>query len=133
MIDRVRGELEEYVASFFSGDLQLPEPNSQENTTLPDFKNVFVKTNGRLKIEEEKLHDYIDGLKQCYSSEDESNGAVLGLFDRLSTRRDKIFKETNEIDTLDGEYEIKRNARYAFAHIVMIYYSIQFVRAELGL
>ena len=89
--------------------------------------------NGSLKIEKGILHDCINRLKQCYTSEDEGNRAVLELFNRIYARGDRIYNEANKILSLDLKSEINVNAQDAFVHIPLFYTSIQAVKVELGL
>lgn len=112
----IRSELEEFVMSYLTENLQPP---------LPGFEEIFVREGSDVEINKEKLGLYTTRLEEEYGSRDQANVAVSELFDRIKKRGKRLHEETHKMIYLKkGKKLIMDNAHDAFAQIFFIYFSM---------
>lgn len=110
MKPKIRGELEEFVISYFLTDLK---------ELLPGFTEVF---NEALKeISSSKLENYISTLEQECGSRTEAINVVLERLDEIEKRHNKMNQEIYKISKLKGKGLVKRMAFDSFGNLTNLF------------
>ena len=117
----IRGELEEFVDSYFFTDLAAP---------LQGFEEIFK---GDILTRREKFSSYMAQLEQQYGSKEEANKRITLPLSELKKRGDKLYGELLKINELKGVIPVIRsNTRDAFGTLSTIYGLVQLVMQEVG-
>lgn len=135
----IRSELEEFVKTYFFGNLELPLPGFEEMlpASLGEIimpTETAVESGPRiLKNSKEKLDGYIDQLGLYYSSRDAACEAISKELGKIVGYKDRLYEETKRVKSLERDELIKENTNEAFGQMSNIYGWIELIVVRSGI
>ena len=122
MKPEIRGELDDFVDSYFFTDLKEP---------FLGIKQIILETDPQAR--RSKLVEYAAQLGQQYGSPEQGRAQTARVLNKLKERYDRACAETQKLKKLRGVKQlIKDNASDGFSHVFVRYGRIDIVIAELG-